>query len=120
MNYDHLSPSLSTKLPTYFIFFLNPNRDSPVSQDAILELDTTGNLVLMDKDITTWASNTSGVGVVAAAMAESGNFILHNTIFGQYAIKFQDYSLREWHQKRSMLGGTLERISPAGHDAHHD
>ncbi|KAJ1385392.1 S-locus glycoprotein domain [Sesbania bispinosa] len=79
MNYDNLSPSLSTKLPTYFIFFLNPNRDSPVSQDAILELDTTGNLVLMDRDITTWASNTSGVGVVAAVMAESGNFILHNT-----------------------------------------
>ncbi|KAJ1377792.1 hypothetical protein SESBI_48521 [Sesbania bispinosa] len=26
---------------------------------------------------------------------------------------------REWHQKRSMLGGTLERVSPTGPDAHH-
>ncbi|KAJ1377794.1 hypothetical protein SESBI_48523 [Sesbania bispinosa] len=26
---------------------------------------------------------------------------------------------REWHQKRSMLGGTLERVSTAGPDAHH-
>ncbi|XP_061342037.1 G-type lectin S-receptor-like serine/threonine-protein kinase At5g24080 [Gastrolobium bilobum] len=57
----------------------SPNRDSPVSQDAILELDTTGNLVLMDGDTTIWASNTSGAGVEAAVMAESGNFIIHNT-----------------------------------------
>ncbi|KAL9289816.1 hypothetical protein ACSQ67_024416 [Phaseolus vulgaris] len=56
----------------------SPNRDTPVSQDAILELDTSGNLVLMDGDITVWTSNTSGAGVQAAVMAESGNFILHN------------------------------------------
>ncbi|XP_047166501.1 G-type lectin S-receptor-like serine/threonine-protein kinase At5g24080 isoform X2 [Vigna umbellata] len=66
-------------MPTCFIFFdLNPNRDSPVSQDATLELDTTGNLVLVDGDITVWTSNTSGAGVQAAVMAESGNFILQN------------------------------------------
>lgn len=44
-----------------------------------MELDTSGNLVLMDRDITTWASNTSGANVEAAVMEESGNFILHNT-----------------------------------------
>ncbi|KAI4352946.1 hypothetical protein L6164_007150 [Bauhinia variegata] len=54
------------------------NRESLVSKNAILELDTTGNLVLKDGDITIWTSNTSGAGVEAAVMAESGNFILHN------------------------------------------
>ncbi|XP_057423871.1 G-type lectin S-receptor-like serine/threonine-protein kinase At5g24080 [Lotus japonicus] len=57
----------------------SPNRDSPVSQDAILELDTTGNLVLTDGDTTIWASNTSNSDVAAAVMTESGNFILHTT-----------------------------------------
>ncbi|CAL0320487.1 unnamed protein product [Lupinus luteus] len=57
----------------------SPNRDSLVSQDAILELDTTGNLVLIDGNITIWSSNTSSAGVEAATMSESGNFILHNT-----------------------------------------
>ncbi|KAI4348014.1 hypothetical protein L6164_008777 [Bauhinia variegata] len=54
------------------------NRESPVS-NAILERDTTGNLVLMDGGIPIWTSNTFGGGVEAAVMAESGNFILYNT-----------------------------------------
>ncbi|XVF53484.1 hypothetical protein PTKIN_Ptkin05aG0103000 [Pterospermum kingtungense] len=53
------------------------NRNSPVTKDAILELDTTGNLVLMDRDATVWTSNTSGTGVEFAVMSESGNFILY-------------------------------------------
>ncbi|MED6116188.1 hypothetical protein PIB30_097840 [Stylosanthes scabra] len=57
----------------------SPNRDSPVSKDAMLELDTTGNLVLMDGDNAVWTSNTSGAGVEAATMEESGNFILHDS-----------------------------------------
>ncbi|KAJ7969855.1 S-receptor-like serine/threonine-protein kinase [Quillaja saponaria] len=56
----------------------SPNRNSPVTSNAHLELDTTGNLVLMDGGITIWASNTSDAGVEAADMSESGNFILLN------------------------------------------
>ncbi|GAV84905.1 Pkinase domain-containing protein/S_locus_glycop domain-containing protein/B_lectin domain-containing protein [Cephalotus follicularis] len=53
------------------------NRNSPVTKDAILELDTTGNLVLTDGDSTTWRSNTSGAGIEFGVMSESGNFILY-------------------------------------------
>lgn len=54
------------------------NRNSPVSQNAILELDATGNLVLSDGTTTVWTSNTSNSGVQSATMSEAGNFILHN------------------------------------------
>ncbi|WRX17590.1 Protein kinase domain - like 10 [Theobroma cacao] len=53
------------------------NGNSPVTEDAILELDTTGNLVLIDGDATVWTSNTSGTRVEFAVMSESGNFILY-------------------------------------------
>ncbi|OMO67038.1 S-locus glycoprotein [Corchorus olitorius] len=53
------------------------NRNSHVTKNAILELDTTGNLVLMDGDATVWTSNTSGTRVEFAVMSESGNFILY-------------------------------------------
>lgn len=43
-----------------------------------MELETTGNLVLMDGDTTIWTSNTSGTGVEFASLLESGNFILYN------------------------------------------
>ncbi|XP_075647364.1 G-type lectin S-receptor-like serine/threonine-protein kinase At5g24080 isoform X2 [Castanea sativa] len=55
------------------------NRNSPVTNNAILELDTTGNLVLIDGDTTVWMSNTSGASVEYAVMSESGNFILYST-----------------------------------------
>lgn len=55
------------------------NRNSPVTEDAILELDNTGNLVLLDGSTTVWMSNTSGAGVVSAVMEESGNFILYTS-----------------------------------------
>ncbi|XVF12593.1 hypothetical protein REPUB_Repub08aG0132200 [Reevesia pubescens] len=55
------------------------NRNSPVTKDAILELDTTGNLVLMDGDAPVWTSNTSGSRAEFAVMSESGNFILYNS-----------------------------------------
>ncbi|XP_030449173.1 G-type lectin S-receptor-like serine/threonine-protein kinase At5g24080 [Syzygium oleosum] len=54
------------------------NRNSPVSQNAILELDTTGNLVLLNGTTTVWTSNTSNSGVHSATMSETGNFILYN------------------------------------------
>ncbi|CAI8588820.1 unnamed protein product [Vicia faba] len=66
-------------LPGDRTFVWSPNRNSPTSQEAILELDTTGNLVLVDKKVTIWASNTSNANVESATMSESGNFILHST-----------------------------------------
>ncbi|GMJ06486.1 hypothetical protein like AT5G24080 [Hibiscus trionum] len=53
------------------------NRNSLVTKDAILELDTTGDLVLMDGDDTIWTSNTSRSRAEFAVMSESGNFILY-------------------------------------------
>ncbi|XP_031738955.1 G-type lectin S-receptor-like serine/threonine-protein kinase At5g24080 isoform X2 [Cucumis sativus] len=56
------------------------NRNSPVSKNAIVELDVTGNLVLTDGAAASvvWSSNTSGDGAEYAVMSESGNFILFN------------------------------------------
>ncbi|KAL2948938.1 hypothetical protein AAZX31_20G151300 [Glycine max] len=67
------------RLPGDRTLVWSPNRDNPVSQEAALELDTTGNLVLMDGHMTMWTSNTSGADVQTAIMAETGNFILHNS-----------------------------------------
>ncbi|KAJ6294977.1 hypothetical protein OIU76_022959 [Salix suchowensis] len=52
-------------------------RNSLVNKNAFLELDTTGNLVLIDGERTVWMSNTSGAGITSASMEETGNFILH-------------------------------------------
>ncbi|KAH0923318.1 hypothetical protein HID58_023336 [Brassica napus] len=57
----------------------SPNRNSPVTKEAVLELDATGNLVLSDQTTTIWASNTSNHGVESAVMSESGNFVLLGT-----------------------------------------
>ncbi|KAM7499733.1 hypothetical protein LguiA_024147 [Lonicera macranthoides] len=53
--------------------------NSPVGEDAVLEFDTTGNLVLTDRDNAVWMSNTSGSGVQSASMSDNGNFILYDT-----------------------------------------
>ncbi|GKU89203.1 hypothetical protein SLEP1_g3371 [Rubroshorea leprosula] len=66
-----------TELPGDRTVVWSANRNSPVTKDAILELDTTGNLILMDGEATVWASNTSGAGVESAVMLESGNFVLY-------------------------------------------
>ncbi|RZC91192.1 hypothetical protein C5167_027254 [Papaver somniferum] len=55
------------------------NRNSPVGKDAILELDNSGNLVLIDGNIIVWSSNTSDSGVHNAEMSDSGNFVLYDT-----------------------------------------
>ncbi|KAF8089979.1 hypothetical protein N665_0493s0034 [Sinapis alba] len=57
----------------------SPNRNSPVTKEAVLELEATGNLVLSDQTTTIWASNTSNHGVESAVMSESGNFLLLGT-----------------------------------------
>uniref|UniRef100_A0A7N0UPN8 Receptor-like serine/threonine-protein kinase n=1 Tax=Kalanchoe fedtschenkoi TaxID=63787 RepID=A0A7N0UPN8_KALFE len=53
------------------------NRNYPVNKGAVLELDSSGNLVLTDQRTTVWTSNTSGRGVTRAAMLDSGNFLLY-------------------------------------------
>ncbi|CAA2996091.1 G-type lectin S-receptor-like serine threonine-kinase At5g24080 isoform X1 [Olea europaea subsp. europaea] len=53
--------------------------NSPVSKNAILEFETSGSLVLVDRDTTVWTSNTSNSGVETAVMSENGNFILYGT-----------------------------------------
>ncbi|KAK8599440.1 hypothetical protein V6N13_077362 [Hibiscus sabdariffa] len=65
------------ELPGERTLVWSANRNSLVTKDAILELDTTGNLVLMDGDDTVWTSNTSGSRAEFADMSESGNFILY-------------------------------------------
>ncbi|KAK1361190.1 G-type lectin S-receptor-like serine/threonine-protein kinase [Heracleum sosnowskyi] len=44
---------------------------SPVTKDAVLEFDTSGNLVLIDGEATAWSSNTSRAGVETAVMSEN-------------------------------------------------
>ncbi|KAK6936755.1 Bulb-type lectin domain [Dillenia turbinata] len=80
------------------------NRNSLVGQDAILELDNTGNLILTDGKSIVWASNTSNTGVYGATMAESGNFILHNSTL--YPI-WQSFS----HPSDTLLPGQLLTVS---------
>ncbi|KAE8736416.1 G-type lectin S-receptor-like serine/threonine-protein kinase [Hibiscus syriacus] len=65
------------ELPGERTLVWSANRNSLVTKDAILELETTGNLVLMDGDDTVWTSNTSGSLAEFAVMSESGNFILY-------------------------------------------
>ncbi|VFQ58277.1 unnamed protein product [Cuscuta campestris] len=54
----------------------SPNKNSPVSKDAVLELDPTGSLALTDRGTTVWTSNTSHAGVESASMSETGNLVL--------------------------------------------
>ncbi|CAH9136981.1 unnamed protein product, partial [Cuscuta epithymum] len=58
----------------------SPNINSPVSKDAILELDTSGSLTLTDGSTTVWTSNTSDAGAETASVSETGNLLLltHN------------------------------------------
>ncbi|CAM8909005.1 unnamed protein product [Rhodiola kirilowii] len=65
------------QLPGDTVLVWSANRNSPVSKGAILELDSSGNLVLTDQRTTVWTSNTSNRGVVRAGMLECGNFVLY-------------------------------------------
>ncbi|KAK8949035.1 G-type lectin S-receptor-like serine/threonine-protein kinase [Platanthera zijinensis] len=54
----------------------SPNRDSTVGKDAIVKLDQTGSLLLLDNNTVIWTSNTTGLGIQFAFLSDSGNFIL--------------------------------------------
>ncbi|XP_042480553.1 G-type lectin S-receptor-like serine/threonine-protein kinase At5g24080 [Macadamia integrifolia] len=65
------------------------NRNSLVGKDATLELDNTGNLVLVDRRTTLWTSNTSNSGAQTAAILDSGNLVLYNSTL---QVIWQSYS----------------------------
>ncbi|XP_076896883.1 G-type lectin S-receptor-like serine/threonine-protein kinase At5g24080 [Bidens hawaiensis] len=71
---------------------------SPVTKNAILELDTTGNLVLTDGRTTTWTSNSSGNGVQSAELLENGNLVLYTS---EQNIAWQSFS----HPSDTLLPG---------------
>ncbi|KAK2983613.1 hypothetical protein RJ640_023147 [Escallonia rubra] len=73
-------------------------------KDAILELDATGNLVLIDGNTTAWTSNTSGAGVQTAVMLENGNFILYSI---NQNITWQSFS----HPSDTLLPGQPLNVS---------
>ncbi|KAK9059937.1 hypothetical protein SSX86_020641 [Deinandra increscens subsp. villosa] len=53
------------------------NRDHPVSDGAILNLTTTGELVLQDVDgSTVWTTNTTGKSVTGLNLTDDGNLVL--------------------------------------------
>ncbi|KAK3011681.1 hypothetical protein RJ639_010861 [Escallonia herrerae] len=75
-----------------------------ISKDAIVELDATGNLVLIDGNTTAWMSNTSGAGVQTAVMLENGNFILYSI---NQNITWQSFS----HPSDTLLPGQPLNVS---------
>lgn len=79
-------------------------RNSPVGTSAFLDFDTTGNLLLLDGSTTVWTSNTSGVGVEAAIMSETGNFILYSA---NQRIAWQSFS----HPSDTLLPGQPLTVS---------
>ncbi|CAI0546400.1 unnamed protein product [Linum tenue] len=64
-------------LPGDRITVWSPNRNSPVTKNAVLDFTPAGNLLLTDGRTTVWSSNTTGAGIQYASMDESGNFILY-------------------------------------------
>ncbi|KAK1320528.1 G-type lectin S-receptor-like serine/threonine-protein kinase [Acorus calamus] len=94
-------------------------RDSPVGRDAYEELETTGNLALIDPFTATivWASNTTGHGVRSAEMSDSGNFILYNSLDGSVWESFSHPS--DTLLPRQPLTANLELTSFANSRANH-
>ncbi|OIT38149.1 PREDICTED: G-type lectin S-receptor-like serine/threonine-protein kinase At5g24080 isoform X1 [Nicotiana attenuata] len=82
----------------------SPSINSPVTRDAILEFDNTGNLMLMDRGTTVWASNTSEAGIETAVMSENGNFILYAD---NLSIVWQSFS----HPSDTLLPGQPLTVS---------
>ncbi|CAN4087659.1 unnamed protein product [Withania somnifera] len=87
----------------------SPSINSPVTNDAVLNFDNTGNLLLMDRGNTVWASNTSEAGAETAVMSENGNFVLYTD---NLSVVWQSFS----HPSDTLLPGqplaaSLELIS---------
>ncbi|KAM3381896.1 G-type lectin S-receptor-like serine/threonine-protein kinase isoform X1 [Capsicum galapagoense] len=87
----------------------SPSINSPITKDAVVEFDNSGNLLLMDRGNTLWASNTSEAGVETAVMSENGNFVLFSD---NLSVVWQSFS----HPSDTLLPGqpltaSLELIS---------
>ncbi|KAI3816386.1 hypothetical protein L1987_16080 [Smallanthus sonchifolius] len=64
------------------------NRDHPASDGAILNLTSTGDLVLQDADgITVWTTNTAGKSIAGLNLTDDGNLVLfdvNSSVVWQY------------------------------------
>ncbi|KAL4575770.1 hypothetical protein LXL04_011856 [Taraxacum kok-saghyz] len=78
--------------------------NAPVTKNAILELDTTGNLVLTDGRTTAWTSNTTNAGVESAELLDNGNLVLYTS---NQEIAWQSFS----HPSDTLLPGQPLTIS---------
>ncbi|XP_077226760.1 G-type lectin S-receptor-like serine/threonine-protein kinase At5g24080 [Tasmannia lanceolata] len=82
----------------------SPNRNSPVGKEAVVELDSTGNLALIDGKSNVWSSNTSGQGVESAVLSDSGSLVLYNTTLHEVWQSF-------WHPSDTLLPGQPLTVS---------
>ncbi|KAL3748931.1 hypothetical protein ACJRO7_010077 [Eucalyptus globulus] len=58
------------------------NRDNPVTNSAIFDFDENGNAFLQKAGSTVWSTNTSGKGVSAIELRDSGNLMLLGSLLG--------------------------------------
>ncbi|KAL2550557.1 G-type lectin S-receptor-like serine/threonine-protein kinase [Forsythia ovata] len=86
------------QLPGDRILVWSADINSPVSKNAIVEFETSGNIMLVDRGTTIWTSNTSNSGVETAVMSENGNFILYGSDQG---IAWESFS----HPSDTLLPG---------------
>ncbi|XP_020521982.1 G-type lectin S-receptor-like serine/threonine-protein kinase At5g24080 [Amborella trichopoda] len=77
------------RLPGERTLVWTANRKIPVSRDAVVELDNSGNLQLMDGDTVVWMSGTKDVSVESGEMSESGNLVLRTLNF---SVVWQSFS----------------------------
>ncbi|XP_047967413.1 G-type lectin S-receptor-like serine/threonine-protein kinase At5g24080 isoform X1 [Salvia hispanica] len=86
------------QLPSDRTFVWSPDINSPVSKDAILEFQPSGNLVLTDGRATVWTSNSTTSGSPTAAMSDNGNFIIYGP---NQTVAWQSFS----HPSDTLLPG---------------
>lgn len=81
------------ELPGAATIVWSPNRDSPVSTNAVVRLEQSGNLALYDRNKLVWAANSSGLNVDFAVMLDSGSFILYNGTSPDRQVAWQSFWL---------------------------
>ncbi|KAJ8485264.1 hypothetical protein OPV22_017749 [Ensete ventricosum] len=79
----------------------SPNRDFPVGRDAVMKLDSSGELVLVDGNTSVWTSNTSHLDANCGLMSDSGNFILYTGGSSDRRAVWQSFS----HPSDTLLPG---------------
>ncbi|CAL9159990.1 unnamed protein product [Musa hybrid cultivar] len=79
----------------------SPNRDFPVGRDAVVKLDSSGELVLVDGNTSMWTSNNSHLNANCGLMSDSGNFILYTGGSSDRRAVWQSFS----HPSDTLLPG---------------